>query len=244
MKDPAYLFYPADFIIGCSDLTMEERGQYITLLCMQHQKGHLSRKTIGLSLGFDWDMASVDLRKKFTEDENGLFYNERLEEEITKRSEFIDKQRNNGRKGGRPKNPNKTQTQTQIKPKNNPTENENVNENINKKIVGGVGEEPDIFENVWAMYGRKGNKKTSLLRWNNLTKKAKKQALQHIPRYVESTPEIQYRKNFETYLNQEAWNDEIIIGNGQRGQQQTGGATGGLGAVPGGTSKKGFTGTL
>lgn len=38
-------------------------------------------------------------------------------------------------------------------------------------------------------------------------------------------------------------NDKTFIGNGQRGQQ-TGAATGGLGAVPGGTSKKGFTDTL
>lgn len=110
---------------------------------MQHQKGHLSRKTIGLSLGFDWDMASDDLRKKFTEDENGLFYNERLEEEIEKRGEFTEKQRNNGKKGGRPKNPNKTQ----IKPKNNPTENENVNENINEKEVGGTGGRNEYFRN-------------------------------------------------------------------------------------------------
>ena len=31
-KDPAFLFYSSDFITGCMGLTMEERGQYITLI--------------------------------------------------------------------------------------------------------------------------------------------------------------------------------------------------------------------
>ena len=99
MKDPAYLFYSSDFLTGCASLTMEERGQYITLLCLEHQLGRLSEKTIRLSVG----SVSVDVLEKFKQDENGLLYNERLEIEIEKRSNFIDTRRNNGLKGGRPK---------------------------------------------------------------------------------------------------------------------------------------------
>ena len=43
-KDPAFVFYTGDFLNGVIDMTMEERGQYITLLCFQHQKGHISQK--------------------------------------------------------------------------------------------------------------------------------------------------------------------------------------------------------
>ena len=102
MKDPAYLFYSSDFLTGCASLTMEERGQYITLLCLEHQLGRLSEKTIRLSVG----SVSVDVLAKFKQDENGLLYNERLEIEIEKRSNFIDTRRNNGLKGGRPKTEN------------------------------------------------------------------------------------------------------------------------------------------
>ncbi|KAA6303165.1 MAG: hypothetical protein EZS26_000768 [Candidatus Ordinivivax streblomastigis] len=70
------------------------------------------------------------------------------------------------------------------------------------------------FENVWLMYQRKGNKKSSQRRWDGLPKKAKLLAVEHIPRYVEATPDEKYRKNFETYINQEAWNDKIITKNG------------------------------
>lgn len=98
-KDPAFLFYTSDFITGISDLTMEERGQYITLLCLQHQKGHLSEKTIRLNVA----NVSVDVLNKFLKDDNGLFYNERLDIEIEKRSNFVDSRRENGKLGGRPK---------------------------------------------------------------------------------------------------------------------------------------------
>jgi hypothetical protein len=70
------------------------------------------------------------------------------------------------------------------------------------------------FESVWAMYERKGNKKTSKRKWDGLPKKSKVLAAAHIPRYVAATPEIQYRKNFEAYINQEAWNDQIVTKNG------------------------------
>jgi hypothetical protein len=70
------------------------------------------------------------------------------------------------------------------------------------------------FENAWAMYGRKGNKKSSIQKWDKLKNHCRLAALKHIPDYVAATPDIQYRKNFETYINQEAWNDEIVKKNG------------------------------
>jgi hypothetical protein len=75
------------------------------------------------------------------------------------------------------------------------------------------GESDFSFEKVWVLYERKGNRKTSERKWNGLPKKARELAVVHIPSYVRDTPEKQYRKNFETYINQEAWNDEIILKN-------------------------------
>ena len=132
MRDPAYLFYSSDFLTGCASLTMEERGQYISLLCLEHQLGRLSEKTIRLSVG----SVSVDVMDKFQQDENGLFFNERLEIEIEKRANFIDTRRNNGLKGGRPKAENNKPTglangKPNAKPNEKLIENENVNEIIN-----------------------------------------------------------------------------------------------------------------
>lgn len=88
-KDPAFLFYSKDFLSGIQDLTMEERGQYITLLCLQHQKGHLSEKAIKLCVG----NAAADVMAKFRQDTAGLWYNIRLEEEAKKREAHAEKQK-------------------------------------------------------------------------------------------------------------------------------------------------------
>lgn len=68
---------------------MSERGQYITLLCLQHQKGHLSDKLITLAVAD----AAADVMAKFRQDPAGLWYNPRLDVEIAKRKEHNEKQR-------------------------------------------------------------------------------------------------------------------------------------------------------
>ncbi|MCL1933967.1 MAG: hypothetical protein FWF53_09190 [Candidatus Azobacteroides sp.] len=102
------------------------------------------------------------------------------------------------------------------------TGNSNSNSiKIEDKDKGGMGEKEKgersddelSFEKVWELYERKGNKKTSMKKWETLKNHCREAALKHIPLYVQSTPDKQYRKNFETYLNRECWNDEIITKN-------------------------------
>ncbi len=94
-KDPAVLFYTGDFLTGSCGLTMEERGQYITLLCLQHQQGPLTEKQVRLAVG----MLSEDVRAKFVTDEEGRLYNERMALEMEKRASYISDQSKKGKKG-------------------------------------------------------------------------------------------------------------------------------------------------
>ena len=88
-KDPAVLFYTSDFLVGVMCLTMEERGQYITLLCLQHQRGHLTKKEMELAVG----KVSPDVMVKFTEDADGKYYNEVMEDAKRQREAYIDSRR-------------------------------------------------------------------------------------------------------------------------------------------------------
>lgn len=94
MKDPAFLFYSSDFLSGTMLMSDEEIGQYIKLLCLQHQKGHLKEK----------DMLSVcksyneDIFSKFKKDEDGNYYNERLESEVSRRKAYSESRRKNRKK--------------------------------------------------------------------------------------------------------------------------------------------------
>ena len=93
-KDPAFLFYSSDFLTGTLLMSMEQKGKFITLLCIQHQKGHLSEKDM-LHICGSYD---EDVFTKFQKDEHGKFYNIRLEEEVDKRKAYSESRRNNRKK--------------------------------------------------------------------------------------------------------------------------------------------------
>lgn len=136
-NDPAVLFYTSDFLTGVMDMTMEERGQYITLLCYQHQRGHIKEETIRLLVG----NVSVNVLSKFERDKNNFYFNKRMDIEKENRRKFTESRRNNGKKGGRPKKP-------IGKPKQNHMGNEDEDENINVNINDNEINIEEIFENV------------------------------------------------------------------------------------------------
>lgn len=93
-KDPAFLFYTGDFTTGTQFFTDEQVGKYVRLLMAQHQLGHLEEK----HMLFICKSHDKDIFSKFTKDENGLFYNERLENEIVKRKKYSESRSKNRQK--------------------------------------------------------------------------------------------------------------------------------------------------
>jgi len=89
--DPAFLFYPNDYIGGTMGMTFEEKGAYIELLMLQFNRGHMTSHMIGQTVGQLW----VKVEDKFVKDADGLWYNVRLEEEKIKRSNFVSSRINN-----------------------------------------------------------------------------------------------------------------------------------------------------
>jgi hypothetical protein len=148
---------------------------------------------IGQLVGQLWE----SIKCKFVQDEQGLWYNIRLDQEKDKRMSFTQSRRNN------------------IKGLNQHTighmtshmenENEDVNRNINKvKIVD------TQFEQFWDLYDYKKSRDKAEKAWKTLNQQEKALALQHAPVYAQSTPDKQFRKHPTTYLNNKSFNDEII----------------------------------
>lgn len=97
-KDPAVLFYTSDFLSGTSFFTDEQKGQYITLLCQQHQLGSIPKNHM-ISICKSSDSPVIT---KFVVDDHGNYYNERMRLEAEKRANFCASRSNN--KSGRPSN--------------------------------------------------------------------------------------------------------------------------------------------
>ena len=91
-KDPAVLFYTSDFLTGTMTMSNEQKGKYITLLCLQHQKTMLTEKDmINICGSYDKD---IFCKFKRVEDD---FFNERMRFEHEKRSKYS-KSRSENRK--------------------------------------------------------------------------------------------------------------------------------------------------
>lgn len=179
-KDPAVLFYTSDFLSGTIFMRNDQVGKYIKLLCMQHQQGHLKEEDMLEMCG------SYDERifSKFVKDENGLYYNVRMEEETLKRKKYSES-RSNNRKGIKNQHMNEHMSQDMIEDMSEHMyehieqhmtphmENENVNENINiNRDINNISisedtnvikeeksEIDEMFDMFWIVYPKKSNKK-------------------------------------------------------------------------------------
>jgi hypothetical protein len=126
-KDPAFLFYSSDFLTGTLLMSMEQKGKFITLLCIQHQKGHMIEKDM-LQICGTYD---EDIFSKFKKDNDGKFYNERLKEEVEKRKAYSESRRNNRKK----KEDMIYTSKTYDEHMENENENENKDLNKSKKVA-------------------------------------------------------------------------------------------------------------
>ncbi len=67
------------------------------------------------------------------------------------------------------------------------------------------------FVAFWDLYDKKVGKRGKVeKKWNSLQQEVKEKILDYIPKYKKAQPEKKYRKNPETFLNNESWEDELI----------------------------------
>jgi len=94
-KDPAFLFYPKDWLSGTAEYMPDEKGVYIDLLCHQHQKGSLPSDTerlarmVGLSYESFlkiWEVINVHFEQTDNQTDNRLV-NQKLYQLTVRRAE-------------------------------------------------------------------------------------------------------------------------------------------------------------
>lgn len=129
-KDPAFLFYSNDFEAKTKFFTHEQVGIYMRLLITQHQHGHLSKEQILHVVG-KWDPKVME---KYQTDENGLYYQERLEAEISKRKAFSESRKINA-SAKHMQSTSKASVKHMLQHMENENEIENEDRNRKKKFI-------------------------------------------------------------------------------------------------------------
>lgn len=100
-KDPAINWYFDNWDGGTKFFTPHQKGLYMDLLSAQFHCGHLTLENIKKVLGSNFSEWGKCLQEKFEIDENGKFFNERIEHEITKRANEKNKKSEGGKEGMR-----------------------------------------------------------------------------------------------------------------------------------------------
>lgn len=85
-----------------------------------------------------------------------------------------------------------------------------------------------LFDEFWKLYDKKTSPKESCeKKWLRLKDEERLAAIEYIPEYKIAQPEKRFRKDPATFLNQKAWNNELIYTNGTATHLKKSGETNG-----------------
>lgn len=211
-KDPAFLFYPGDWLGGTMGMTFEEKGVYLELLILQFNRGHLTSHMIGQTVGQLW----VTVEDKFVKDDKGLFFNERLDIEKAKRKNFINTRKNNllGKNQYSKKEDKKEGHLGGQMTSHMENRNRNRNRNSNRD---GDENEFDLFWNKYHQITKKPktDKNTATKEWKKLKKEEKNNAFENIQKFYDSVKDEKYGNKYcnkaWTYLSKKCFNNEFPL---------------------------------
>lgn len=219
---PNIPIYIGDWERDCNVLSLQSEAAWMRIVFKLWTKGKQnSIKIPTKSLQNLWRCSEVEMNDIL----NDLIYNEIAE--ITINSGFVEficrrfvKENNISEIRSEASKGNKKDKKKSTKPKQASNKNEQNTESdndydVDNEIVNNCEVEIyPTFDDFWDEYDKKvGSKDKIKKQWDKLPQKTKEQIMAYIPNYKLSQPDKKYRKNAETFFNNESWNDEIIYTN-------------------------------
>lgn len=199
-KDPAFLLYYQDFLVGTMFMSNEQVGAYTRILCHQADRGAVAPDEIPKICSLEiWEK----IKHKFLKNNQGCFYNKRLKDEVSKRKNYCES-RKKSRSYGKQRTSHVRKTYVQR------MEDEDEDEIKDKNILKKRLKYTTDFEQWYAEYPRKEAKGYAFKAWLKLTQPEMVLAINAIKAQatvlLEREPE--YRPLPASWLNSRAWENE------------------------------------
>jgi hypothetical protein len=86
----------------------------------------------------------------------------------------------------------------------------NILKQENPKPKNTTKGDDDLFDEFWNLYNKKTGKEKVRTRWSKLSESEQLAIIKALPGYIQTTPELKFRKDPLTYLNGRHWEDELI----------------------------------
>ncbi len=218
-----YKFNVAGWAKDTSHLSLKEEAIYLRLINFYYDhekpiplKTHLVLRK--LRMADESETVDIILEEFFTKTKDGWIQNH-CEKLIGEYQKMAERNKKNAKLGGRPKindlakpsgNPEDNQEETESNPKGIPNYKlETNNQELETTNEKQPDKKPSRFAEFWGLYGKKTGKDVCERKFNKLKESDVNKIFEVLPSYIASTPDVQYRKNPSTWLNQKCWEDEI-----------------------------------
>ena len=221
--DFCFTYYDGDAARDMAHMNRLERGAYSDLIISQRKFGPMPIEKIKKILGADFEACWESLEAVLLKNEKGDYYIEWLQNSTNKSKKHSKKQTKNrfGKTKNNQKEPNNNQTEPLGDGDGYEDEIEDEIESFGKsenllsqddfeEEVFIVDTYPDFERDFWPTYDKKVDKIKAKKIWDRLKQSEKEAIMDHLPRYVKSTPDKKFRRDPETYLNRKTWENEII----------------------------------
>jgi uncharacterized protein YdaU (DUF1376 family) len=222
-KAPAFQFYANDFMDATRFWDANAVGLYIRCMCIQWTQGAIPADLKVLARGLGCDLAELEgawptLSEKFVDIGGGMLQNQRLEASrvkvggiSAKRSEAANVRWSKDASVDANAYAKKMQRKMKIE-----DEVEDVIEDVievedtSKRARTFEPEVWPTFNDWWGVYDKKVDRAKCEKMWLKLSQAEKEKAYRHTEAYVPATPDVQFRRNPATYLNNKNWDDEQL----------------------------------
>ena len=199
MKDPAFLFYPGDYLRDTQMLSEKTQVAYDRIMCEHMRNICITKQQLNFLTKRLSPEELEELKMVLTEIKGG-YQIEWVADSITKRKAYSESRRKN-REGKTKEDMNNTSSTYD---KHMENESENVNE---------VKEEKEIifpFDKFWDLYNKKvGSKDKCEKKWNSLKDDERGRVMITLPNWLRQFKDKQFQPYPETYLNNKRWNDVL-----------------------------------
>src|SRR3990172_2953077 len=194
-KDPAFLFYPGDYLRDTQCLSENTQVAYDRIMC-EHMRNICITQT---QLDFFTKRLTVEEKNELLfilNKVDGGYEIEWVALSIRERISYSESRRKN--REGKPKEDMLTYD----------SHMEGESESDNNSIIKSINVP---FEKFWNLYEKKIDRKKCEPKWKRLTDKERTECIENLPAYIQSTPDKKFRRDPETYLNNKSWENEIIL---------------------------------
>lgn len=134
------------------------------------------------------------------------FFKNQIDQDCKKYDKIVERNQKNGKKGGRP--------ETEESPKNplgllGAKKADTVTVTVTDTVTDTDNELNIQFDKFWDLYGKKVDARKCKQKFVRLSKSDIEKIFETLPAYIKTTPDLQYRKNPATYLNNRSWENII-----------------------------------